>query len=187
MRINRAVSKRPPPLPGEIATSLPSTCRETTRARRVQGAAGSHPVARPQAERETDGRESAVLERRAVEWQSKNPSRPWSEQPPGTTPVPGLNSPPERRGPAPGPWSDRIRGRDRCVDPALTVRMSAPPGAAIDPIDVCSTTPKVPESMPVSGPVGGLRILVGALTHLLSRRRHEHCRATARARSTQGT
>jgi len=104
-----------------------------TRARRVQGTTGSHPVARPQVEMDVQ----------------KQPS---SNDAPSTgnldSPSPSPIRPPGQRGS--GPW---IPGRTvplvatLCV-PSLTVRTSAPPDAAIDPVEGCSTTPEVLPSMP---------------------------------------
>src|SRR5260221_4636272 len=80
-----------------VAGSPLSNRREMTRARRVQGAAGSHPVARPQVEMDVQ----------------KQPS---SNDAPSSgnlgSPSPDPIGPPDNVDPVPGPWSHRSPGRD---------------------------------------------------------------------------
>ena len=128
---------------------------EMTRARRVQGAAGSHPVARPQVEM-------------GVQKQPSSNDAPSSGN--LDTPSPDPIGPPDNVDPVPGPWSHRPLVATLCV-PSLTVRTSAPPDAAIDPVGACSTTPKVLASMPNPRVRKRYANVVGALTHHLS-----HCR-----------
>jgi hypothetical protein len=102
-----------------------------------------------------DGRKTGVVERRAGTRQPVNPFIPRSTE----------------------PRIDVVRAwtLGRTASPASTCSVtphgsgkSAPPGAAIDPVDVCSTTPTVPASIPVFGSGATDSIVVGALTHHLS-------------------